>query len=295
MAAVTRVLSRPFVSVRRVPALVLPLTLFLLVFFVLPLGIAFVYSFWRISGYDLVPAFTLDNYAQVFSYDLYRNLLLRSLGIGFGSAVAGVLIAYPVAYFLAFRTSKSRDLLLFLIVLTMFSNYLIRIYGWRSVLSSHGLLDSVLVALGITQDHTSYFLYSPAGTAIAMVNVYLPIAILPIYSALMNVPANVTSAARDLGADARRTFLRVTLPLSSAGVLASFALLFFITTGDFVTPNLVGGTTGSMIGGVIVRQFSEDYNWPQGTATAFTTIALMSMTVGVIYYGSRVLGMKSRV
>ena len=279
----------------RVNLLVAPLALFLLLLFIMPLVIMFVYSFWRIQGYHMVPDFTIDNYVEVFADNFYRSLLIRSLIIGFFAGLLCVLIAYPLAYLLAFRARKYRDLLLFLIMLTLFGNYLVRIYAWRSVLSANGLVDVVLIWLGVSRENQSYLLFTPAGTLVTLVNVYLPIAILPIYSALLNVPPSVVAAARDLGASSWRAFWKVTLPLSAPGVLVSFAFMFFISTGDFVTPDLVGGTGGSMIGGIIVRQFSEDFNWPQGAATAFATIALMAIVVVASFALARIVGLRSRV
>ena len=275
-------------------ALVSPLGLFLLLFFVTPFLTFVVYSFWQVSGWNLVQVFTLKNYARVLTDPIYPGLALRSLLVGVSVGLLCVLIAYPLGYLMAFRARRHRDLLLFLILLTLFSNYLVRIYAWRSVLSTNGLVDVVLVALGLVAEPQSYLLFSPVGTLIALTNVYVPVAVLPIYSSLLNVPRVLVDAARDLGASPPRAFAKVTLPLSTPGVVAAFTFVFLLSAGDFVTPQLVGGTNGSMIGMSIQSQFGEAFNWPLGSAIASTMIVIMAATLGLLALAGRSLGILRR-
>jgi spermidine/putrescine transport system permease protein len=274
--------------------LLTPLTFFMLLFFVAPFVTFFTYSFWQVSGWDLVRQFTLKNYVRVVSDPIYPTLALRSLLVGAGAAALCVLIAYPLSYVIAFRARRWRDLLLYLVLLTLFSNYLVRIYAWRSILSTNGLVDVVLVGAGLVPEPQSYLLFTPMGTLIALTNVYVPVAVLPIYSALMNIPRTLVAAARDLGANPLRSFVEVTLPLSTPGVVAAFAFVFLFSTGDFVTPELVGGTNGSMIGGSIQTQFGENFNWPLGSAIAFTMIALMAVVLLLLFLLGRALGILRR-
>jgi spermidine/putrescine transport system permease protein len=274
--------------------LMLPLGLFIVLFFVTPFLSFFVYSFWQVSGWDLVQIFTLKNYARVFTDPIYPGLALRSLEVGIGAGLMCVLIAYPLSYLMAFKARRYRDLLLFLILLTLFSNYLIRIYAWRSVLSTNGLLDVILVGLGLVREPQSYLLFSPFGTLLALTNVYVPVALLPIYSALLNIPRNLIDASRDLGASPLRAFAKVTLPLSTPGVVAAFAFVFLLSAGDFVTPQLVGGTNGSMIGMSIQSQFGEAFNWPLGSAIAMTMMVIMALTLGLLAIAGRRLGVLRR-
>jgi spermidine/putrescine transport system permease protein len=266
----------------------------MLLFFVAPFVTFFTYSFWQVSGWDLVRQFTLKNYVRVVSDPIYPTLALRSLLVGAGAAALCVLIAYPLSYVIAFRARRWRDLLLYLVLLTLFSNYLVRIYAWRSILSTNGLVDVVLVGAGLVPEPQSYLLFTPMGTLIALTNVYVPVAVLPIYSALMNIPRTLVAAARDLGANPLRSFVEVTLPLSTPGVVAAFAFVFLFSTGDFVTPELVGGTNGSMIGGSIQTQFGENFNWPLGSAIAFTMIALMAVVLLLLFLLGRALGILRR-
>jgi spermidine/putrescine transport system permease protein len=273
---------------RRLGVLLAPLALYLLAFFAIPILVMLIYSFWRVSGFTLVRDFTLQNYMDVFNNAVYRKLLARSLLVGVSTGLLSILIAYPLAYTLAFKVKKYKDLLLFAVLLTLFSNYLIRIYALRSILSTNGLVDVIMVGLGLAKEHQSYLLYSPAGVAIALTNVYVPVAVLPIYSALLNIPRHLREAARDLGAGAFRSFYEVTLPLSTPGIVAAFVFIFLLSTGDFVTPELVGGTQGAMIGGSIINQFGIVFNWPLGSALAFTVILAMGIgLLSLVYLGQR--------
>ena len=249
-----------------------PLTTFMIVFFGVPLLVFFIYSFWAVDGWNIVHQWNLGNYFRAIVTPMYRTLILRSLFIGLFTATLSVIVVYPLAYTLAFKIRKYRDLILFILMISLFSNYLVRIYAWRSVLSANGLVSVILMALGLAEEPNSYLLYDWTGVVLTLVNVYLPFATLPIYSALLNIEPSVIEAARDLGASSLRAFYEVTLPLSTSGVKAAFLFIFLLTAGDFVTPELIGGTGGRMIGNAIATQFGIVYNWPLGSAFAFTTI-----------------------
>jgi spermidine/putrescine transport system permease protein len=274
----------------RFGALLSPMLLYMLVFFAVPMLIMLTYSFWRVSGYQLVRTFTLQNYLEVFQNQTYFRLTVRSAVVGMGSAVLSILIAYPLAYVIAVKVKRHKDLLLFAVLLTQFSNYLIRIYGWRSILSTNGLADVVLYGLGLASEHSSYLLYSPTGVAVALTNVYVPVAVLPIYAVLLNIPRHLSEAARDLGANPLRSFYEVTLPLSTPGIVAAFVFIFLLSAGDFVTPTLVGGTEGAMIGGSIINQFGVVFNWPLGSAIAFALIFIMAGVLLTLAYLGRAMG-----
>lgn len=276
-------------------ALLSPLALYMALFLLVPIFVFFLYSFWQVAGWELVHEWTLKNYVRVLTDPIYPGLVLRSLLVGIGAGLLCIVLAYPLSYVMAFKTKKYKDLLLFLILLTLFSNYLIRIYAWRSVLSTNGLVDVILVGLGLVGEHQSYLLYSPAGVIVALTNVYVPMAVLPIYSALLNIPRRLLEAARDLGASPLRTFYEVTLPLSTPGVAAAFVFIFLLSSGDFVTPELVGGTHGAMIGNSIQSQFGVTFNWPLGSALTFTMILIMAVVLVLLAYLGRASGLTRRV
>ncbi len=268
-----------------------PLTSFLFVFFVIPIGIFFIYSFWTVRQWDIVREWNLNNYIDVFSSPVYIKLIVRSISIGFRTALLAVLVVYPLAYTMVFKLPKYRDLILFLLTVSLFSNYLVRIYAWRSILSSNGLVNWILMSIGLSSEPTSYLLFSPQGVILVLMNVYIPFATLPIYSSLLNVERDLIEAAEDLGAGPLRTFVEVTLPLSMPGVKVAFIFIFLLAAGDFVTPELVGGKTGMMIGNAVATQFGMVSNWPLGSALVFTTIMIFLVMLGAVLAGRRTVQM----
>jgi spermidine/putrescine transport system permease protein len=256
-----------------------PLSIFMLVFFIIPVGVFFIYSFWVVRYYDIVHEWTLHNYLQVFSSSIYTRLILRSIGIGLGTALISVVFVYPLAYTMVFKFIKYRDLILFILTISLFSNYLVRIYAWRSLLSASGLVSWLLMSLGIASEPHFYLLYSPAAVILVLVNVYIPYATLPIYSALLNIEQEIIEAAGDLGAHPLRVFREITLPLSMPGLSVAFLFIFLLAAGDFVTPELVGGKNGMMIGSAVATQFGMVMNWPLGSALVFSTVLVLCMLI----------------
>jgi spermidine/putrescine transport system permease protein len=263
-----------------------PLTTFMVIFFGIPIFVFFLYSLWAVEGWNIVRRWNLNNYFLAIVTPMYRLLILRSILIGLLTGALSVIVVYPLAYTLAFKIRKYRDLILFILMISLFSNYLVRIYAWRSILSSNGLVSVILMALGLAKQPNSYLLYNWTGVVVTLLNVYLPFATLPIYSALLNIEQSVVEAARDLGASPFRAFYEVTLPLSASGVKVAFLFIFLLTAGDFVTPELIGGSGGRMIGNAIATQFGIVYNWPLGSALAFTTIlAIFLLIMGFLFAG----------
>jgi ABC-type spermidine/putrescine transport system permease subunit II len=244
-------------------------------FFVLPIGIFFVYSFWAKDGWAIVREWNLQNYVDVLGSPTYTSLILRSLGIGLRIAILAVLVVYPLAYAMVFKLEKYRDFILLLLTISLFSNYLVRIYAWRSILASNGLFNWIFMAIGLSSQPEPYLLYSQWGVILILMNVYIPFATLPIYSALLNVDRDTIEAAQDLGASPLRAFAEITLPLTMPGVIVSFLFIFLLSAGDFVTPTFVGGRTGMMIGNAIATQFGALSNWPLGSAMVFSTVLMM--------------------
>ncbi len=263
------------------PALRLgPLTAYMLVFFIVPIGIFFVYSFWTVRQWNIVREWNLNNYVEVLTSPVYTKLILRSISVGLRTAILSVLVVYPLAYAMVFRFEKYRDLILFLLAISLFSNYLVRIYAWRSILSSNGFFNYIFMLVGLSSGPEPYLLYSPKGVILILLNVYIPFATLPIYSALLNVERDLIEAASDLGAGPLRAFWEVTLPLSVPGVLVAFVFIFLLAAGDFVTPELIGGKNGMMIGNAVATQFGVVSNWPLGSAMVFSTILVFLVILG---------------
>jgi spermidine/putrescine transport system permease protein len=257
-------------------------------FFALPLVYLLVVSFWRLRLYKLEPAFTLKNYG-VTLVD-YGDTILTTFAITAAISVIVTVLAYAFAYALRFKAGRWADLYLFITLVTLFGGYLVKIYAWKTILGSEGLLNSALMALGLVAAPVAWLLYSPVAVIVTLVHFLLPFAILPIYGSLRGVATDHVEAARDLGARPRQAFLHVVLPQTQAGLIAAFAMTFLYSAGDYVTPRLVGGPNIAMIGNFIESQFIQRLNAPQGAAMGVTVMAVCSLFVlGVALVTRRVL------
>lgn len=255
-----------------------PLLGFTLVFFVTPLVTLFLYSLGTSTFIKLSFGTNLDNYADAFTTPLYRTLFLRAILVGLITGIICVLVAYPFAYAITLGPLRRRgEWFLFAVVITLFSSYVVRVYAWRTLLGSNGVVNEGLKLVGL--DPIELLLFSRFSVVLTLVNVLVPLAVLPIYSSLSQVDHSVVDSARDLGATRAQALQKIVLPLSMKGVSASFALCFIIAAGDYVTPQLVGGAGGQLIGNVISDQFGVAFNWPLGSALAFSLLALMGVVV----------------
>jgi spermidine/putrescine transport system permease protein len=263
-----------------------PALLFLLVFLVGPVAVFFAFSFWTVDGFDLAPTWTLSNYVDALTDPIYQQLFRQTLFTAGTAALVTTVIAYAFAHALRFHLMAHQEILLLMVVVALFSGYLVRIYAWRTILGDNGVINQVLLTLGLIPEPLSFLLFSRIATIIVLVNFLIPLAILPIYAALQNVRSEEIEAARDLGASAAGAWWRVTLPLAWGGVFAAFALTFIIAGGDYVTPQLVGGTGGGMIGRSIASTFGTAFNWPLGAALSFLTLAFVLTLLGILRFAS---------
>ena len=257
-----------------------PATLFYAAFFILPMVFLFVLGFWHTQGFALVPDFTLANYQKIATSPLYRGLIVRTITVGFLVACIVVPIAFAISYVMRFVFERRGQIIMQLIMLSLFSGYLVRIYAWRTILGKQGLLNSALEQLGLIKEPLEFLIYSKFAIVVTLTGLLLPLAVLPIFSAMANLPRDHIEAARDLGSRGPHLLRTILVPMSLPGVRAAFAFAFLLAAGDFVTPALVGGTQSLMIGNVIADQFrGVGSNWPLGAALAFVTIS----TVLVVY------------
>jgi spermidine/putrescine transport system permease protein len=264
-----------------------PLLLYFALFFFVPMVVLFVYSFWTKTTTDLVPTFTLRNYANIFSKTLYPRIIWNSLRIGLTTAGICVLASYPVAYALTFKYKRLQDFALYLILISLFSSYLVRVYAWKTILGTNGLINQILITLGLIEQPVTFLLYSPTSVIITLVFILIPFTVLPIFSSLQNINLDLLEAARDLGANSAQTFFRVILPLSMPGIVSGFTFSFILAAGDYVTPQMVGGTSGMMIGRIVADQFGMIYDWPFGSALSYSTILLLILVVAFVNWALR--------
>ena len=270
--------------------LIAPATLYLILFFVIPLGIVFVYSFLKRGVYgQLIWEFNLQNYVRVLD-PLYLQIFWRSAVLATASTLGCLLLAYPFAYYIARRpTARTRNLLLVLVMIPFWTNFLIRTYAWRVILSNDGPINSVLMGLGVINEPAS-LLFTDGAVLIGLVYGYLPFMVLPLYAAIERIDFSLMEAAGDLYANGWQAFRRVLLPLSMPGVLAGSILVFIPSLGAFVTPDLLGGAKTVMIGNLIQGQFLTARDWPFGSAISMLLMfAVLIATTVYFRKGGRTL------
>jgi spermidine/putrescine transport system permease protein len=230
-------------------------------------------------------AFSFANYEFFFGKQHYINTLIRSIGISSMVAFATVLLAYPVAYFVAFHVRQHKMRWLILITLPFWTSYLLRVFSWKLILGYNGVINSGLISLGLIEQPLDFILYNTNAVVLTLAHAWAAFAILPIYVSLQKIDKSLLEAAHDLGEGAFRTFLRVTLPLSIPGVVAALLLVFIPTVGDYVTPKLVGGPKGLMIGSLIQIAFGRLDNWPLGAAISIISMITVTLVVCLFLYG----------
>ncbi|MFQ5985046.1 MAG: ABC transporter permease [Alphaproteobacteria bacterium] len=245
----------------------------------LPLGILIAFSFWSQTYVDIQRVFTLDNYIAFFQKLIYPWLLRKSILISLLVTLATIVLAYPMAYFVAFKVTKHKMLWIILMTVPFWTSYLLRVFAWKIILGYNGVINSGLAVLGLVDEPLGFLLYNPSAVVITLAHAWAPWALLPIYVSLEKIDRSLLEAATDLGDGSVARFVRVTLPLSMPGVIASGLLVFIPTVGDYVTPTLVGGTTGIMIGNIIQSQFGKANNWPMGAALSIISIIIITLLV----------------
>jgi spermidine/putrescine transport system permease protein len=258
----------------RVIALISPSAVFLVILFLLPLGIMALYSFRAAAFGPESQVFTLDHYREFGRNDTFHRLLGRSAWLSFRVSLLAILLAYPVAYFLVFRTGESRLFLLTIIIVPAWVSYLLRVLSWKVILGGNGVLASFLEWIGF-QPSGPILIYSSEAVIVTLVYVWIPFVALPIFAALERIDRSLLEAAADLGCGRFEAFLRVTLPLSLPGVVAGFLFVFIPTVGEYVTPALVGGPDGIMYGNLIFSQFLRGLNWPLGSLMSLAMLVLI--------------------
>jgi len=245
------------------------------------LGLLAVASFGTQSYLDFDFGFSLASYQRVIESAGVQKLMLRSAGIATVVSLLSVLLAYPVAYFVAFDVGRNRLFWLIMLTLPSWISYLLRVLSWKLILGYKGVVNSGLEGLGVISQPLEFLLYNPTSVAIALAHAWAPFAILPIYVALQRMDRSLIQMAGDLGDGPWRSFVRVTLPLSLPGVFAAFVLIFIPTFGDYVTPQLIGGPSGVMIGVFIAMQFGASNNIPLGGALSIATMLVASLIAGL--------------
>jgi spermidine/putrescine transport system permease protein len=260
----------------------LPPTLALALLVVVPVLLMAAFSFRPDLNGNLLAAFppTTSNYQTILDAGVYPQLLLTSIGMAAIIATAGTLLAYPVAYFLAFRAGRHASGYLLLLLLPFWTSYLLRVMAWKLMLGEEGVINSVLISLGAITEPLSALLYNKGAVVVTLIYVWIPFAALPILAAMQRIDPALLNAGADLYAKPSENLRRIVFPLSVPGVVAAFFLVFIPTVGEYVTPLLVGGTSGTMYGNAIQDFFTKAANWPVGSA-----LSVIMLLVTLVFAG----------
>jgi spermidine/putrescine transport system permease protein len=255
---------------RRVTALLLaPAALIFLLLFVGSSLFYFIISFWSVKGFKLMPDFTLANYGKALVQ--HWRVLAFTLQLAFVTAVLTTVLGFVFAYIARFKAGRWGTFLLLSAVITLFGGYLMKIYAWKTILGTEGVINTALLSLGLIDEPLTFLFYNPGAIVATLVHFLLPLAVLPIYSSLRGIPDDEVEVARDLGAGGWRVVADIVVPQCHTGLIAAFALCFLVAVGDYVTPALVGGTV-SMVGSVIQDLFGRALQPPLGAATSFVML-----------------------
>ena len=262
--------------------LALPAVLWLLFFFLFPLVIVVLVSFMtRGSGGVIELPLTLTHYQRIFG-PIYFPVFLNSIWIALLTTVICLLAGYPLAFYISTRkSSRAQNVALFLVILPFWTNFLVRTYAWRILLGTEGTINESLMNLNLISEPLQ-LLNTRFAVLVGLVYGELPFMVLPIYTSVERFDFRLVEASHDLGANDWRAFWRVVFPLTLPGVIAGCILVFIPSIGAFITPDLLGGTQGIMIGNLINQQFHGTGNWPLGSAAAVVMMGLVM--IGLLVY-----------
>lgn len=240
-----------------------------------PYLLLLVQSFWRLQGGVITHEFTLENYRRLFGTPLYPNTVLFSAGIALRVTLFSLLLAYPLAYLLAFKVRRHRNLMYMAVIIPLWVSYLVRAYAWKIILGQSGILNGLLQAAGLIDQPLTFLLYSRWAVILALTHIYTPFTLMPIYAVLEAIPSTLKEASQDLYANRWQTFRRVVLPLSMPGIVAGSTFAFVLSMGDFLAPQLLGGNDSAlMVSNLVWSLFGVAYNWPLGAAVSLVMLAL---------------------
>lgn len=264
-------------------ALALPAWVWLLIFFVAPVGMVVWFSFGYkpgIFGTHANDILSLDRYSEALSATFFTTFQ-NTLWVGILGTVLCFLIGAPVAYWMAFKAPpQRRGLLLALVLIPFWTNFLVRTIGWQVIIAPEGWMSTLLQAIGVI-DGPLELLYTRTAVLIGVVYNYLPLMILPLFVAFDRVGPALREASKDLGAGKWATFFRVTLPLARPGIVAGVLLVFIPLMGDYITATVLGGARGNMVGQLVASQFQGAQNWALGSAMAVLLMLVIMATVAV--------------
>ena len=264
---------------KRFSQLVIPYIAWAVMMLILPMGLIALYSFTKQGNTIVSFTFTLEHYAKFFTDPDFLIVLWRSLLIAFKTTEICLLLGYPVAFFISRSSEKLQNILVLAITIPMWINMLVRTYAWIGLLSEGGLIQRLLGFFGITRGE---LLYTEGAVLLGMVYNFLPFMVLQINTSLCKMDHSLLEASADLGANARQTFIRVTLPMSLPGVINGITLVFLPAVSSFFIPKLLGGGQYFLIGNLIENQFITVGEWNFGSAISMIMAAVMMLLMMLV-------------
>jgi len=242
------------------------------VFMLVPYAMLFYYSLGSVDYMTFKPGFSAANFIRLFTTDPYLGVLLKSIKLGLITALGSAVLAYPVAFCMAFQTrSAIRKFQLYLLVIVpWWAAYLVKAYAWKTILGTNGIVNQGLAMLGLRP--LTFLIYNQTSVALVLIYIFTPFAVLSIYASLERIPTSLLEAAADLGASGWEIFRRLILPLSLPGVIAGAIIAFSLSFGDFVAPALVGGADAIMISNIVINLLGVAFDWPMAAAIGIVII-----------------------
>jgi len=268
-------------SWRATSALLATPSIWLIVFFVVPVVLVGLYSVGALTLLKNDDYLSLENWRFFLASDTYLSLFWKSVRMSLGVSITSVLLAYPIAYLLALIAGRRKYTLLLVIIVPFLTSYLLRVLAWRVILGQQGVINTFLHTTGLRDEPISWLFYSQFAIYAVLAYVWVPFVALPIFVSLESLDEHLLEASSDLGASRFRTFWAVTLPLSLPGVIAGFTFVFIPTIGEYITPQLVGGKGGFMFGSAIQSAFTAGLDWQFGSAMAMFLIFAVAVLLAV--------------
>jgi ABC-type spermidine/putrescine transport system permease subunit I len=262
----------------------LPAALVLAGLFFIPIGIVFIYSFWQVDNATLlvIPKWTIQNYITFFETETYIRTFLKTILMATAVTAATLAFAFPFAYFLVrYVGGRWQRVVLLAVIIPFWTSYLVRVYSWQAILGEQGALNGLLKGLGLISQPLDVFLYNDVGVFIVLVYVYFPFAALALYTSLEKFDFTQLTAAQDLGATPARAMFRILIPQIRPGIITATLFVFIPVLGEYLTPQLVGGTKGVLIGNLIVN-FYRGGDFPSMAAASFL-IASVILVLLVVF------------
>lgn len=257
-----------------------PVSLWLCILVAIPLLYVLMLSFMsRSANGEVEIHFTLENYAKIFNPE-YIKIYIFSLMIALLTTLFCIVLSYPFAYFMAQGSKQTKTMMMLMVIIPFWTNSLIRLYGWRTLLGAEGVVNKILLSMKLIKEPLEMLFNTPA-VILGMVYTLIPFMILPLYASIEKLDRTLLEAASDLGAKPYKSFLQVTLPLTSPGIFAGSIMVFIPTLGYFFVSDLMGGGNTMLIGNLIKNQFYTSRNWPLGAALSVILIVLTLVLVKI--------------